>query len=135
MEILEYKKPFGQTTFLVVMCSLMLLVYWIYYQIDPNLLLTPKPILAAPFIPFALLAMTIGVKKITYDGQQLRIQYGFGYRRKYSIQEIEKITFEDRAEYSGAVLIFYLKNGTKFSRGITGSKAKSFAQELQAHFT
>lgn len=135
MEVIEYKKPFGQTSFLVVMCLGLLVCFYSYYSFDRDYLFTPRPILASLFIPFAVAAVTIGVKKITFDGKQLRIQYGFGYRRIYPIEEIEKITFEDRPEYSGVVVLFYLKNGEKFSRGLTGGNAKPFAEKLKAHFT
>lgn len=135
MEMLEYKKPFGHIIFIVAVPLALLVCFYLYYQLDPNYLLRPKAILASLLIPFAVAAFTIGPKKIIFDGNQLRIQYAFGYRRVYPIQEIEKITFEDRAEYSGVVLIFYLKNGKKFSRGITGSDVKPFAQKLSDYFT
>lgn len=135
METIEYKKPFGQTVFLVTMCTAMLFLFWFYYNFDREYLFTPRPILASLFLPLALIALTIGVKKITFDGASLRIVYGFGYSRTYPIQDIEKISFRDNEPGKPVAILVYLKNGEKFSRGLTGQNAHDFAQKMKPYFT
>lgn len=135
METIQYTKPVRDNLFLVAMVLVICLAFWFYFKFNPIRLISIDAFGAAGFILFALVALTVGIRKITYDGNTLVLRYSFWYTRKYQAREIEKIAFLDRAEYSGVVLLVILKNGEKFSRGIIGSSAKPFAEKLCAYFT
>jgi hypothetical protein len=135
MPTIQYVKPVRDNLFLVGLVAAISLLFWFYFKFNPLRLLSIDAFGAAGLILFALVALTIGIRKITYDGNTLVLRYSFWYTRKYQAREIEKITFLDRAEYSGVVLLIIFKNGEKFSRGITGSNAKPFAEKLCAYFT
>lgn len=116
------------------MSALVLITFWLYSILNPIRLLSIDAIGAGLFVVLCGLTFFIGVRKIKYDGKSVTFIYGFGYRRKFFVSEIQKIEFQDR-EQNTVVLLVYFKNGEKFSRGITGIKAKPFAEKLSALFT
>lgn len=134
--MLEYKKPYSHRLFIVAMPEAILFVFWVYSLINPAQLYTVKALGALGLIPFALGALIMGPTKITFDGKTLRISYQLWKTRTHAREEITKIT-QHRTLGDGATvtLCFYLKNGEKFSRGITGKQVYEFADALCAQFT
>lgn len=133
METIEYKKPYWHNIFLSGMVIIIILLFWLYSNINPARLLTTKSLGAALFVIIAIIVFLTGIRKITYDGNVLSLRYGLWYTRKYLVKDIEKIEAQTRAQY--VAILVYLKNGKKFSRGLTTSqKSKDFAQKLATHF-
>lgn len=132
MEKITYKKPILDSVFLILMVGLILTLFWFYGYFNPTRLLAVDAIGAGLFVVVSVLVLVTGVRTIEYDGATLTIVYGFGYTRKYSVQEIEKIELQTRPHY--LVILVYLKNGQKFSRGIGGKKAVEFGHKLKARY-
>lgn len=116
------------------MPSAVVVVFWFYTIFNPARLYTIQAFGAILFIPFVLGALIIGPTKITFDGKELRIFYLLWKTRTYACTDITKIT-QHRTLNGAVTLCFYLKNGEKFSRGITGKQVYEFADALCAQFT
>lgn len=86
------------------------------------------------FAMLCALGWFITIRRITFDGQELKIRYGFWYSRKLHISEIKNITYEPRPVYHGAILLVYPKNQPPFSRALTAAGAENFAKQLSAYF-
>jgi len=129
MKMITYKRPISDLIFLLVMpITIFFILLWKRIFI-PHILWYPGAICAMAMLLGSVLVLFIGVSKITYDGKSLIITYGFGYKRVIATQEITTIKFQKKTKH-GAILLVYLKNGEKFSRGLTGKNAESFAKEL-----
>lgn len=134
MEILEYKKSYWHTLFLLGMVTTIIGLFWFYSAANPAKLISIKALGAGGFVIIALIVFLTGIRKITYDGTILVLRYGFWYTRRYQAKDIAKIEAQTRAQY--VAILVYLKNGEKFSRGLTTSKeSMEFAQKLASYFT
>ena len=133
MATIEYKKPYWHNIFLTGMVVIIILLFWLYSNINPARLLSIDALGAALFIIIAIIAFSTAIRKITYDGNVLSIRYSFWYTRRYQAKDIEKIEFQKRAQY--VAILVYLKNGEKFSRGLATSKqSQEFAKQLATFF-
>lgn len=131
MKMITYKRPTSDLIFLILMpIGIFYILRWKRIFI-PNILWYPGAICAMVILFGCVLVLFIGISKMTYDGKRLVITYGFGYTREIAAQDITRVGFKKSTKH-GATLLVYLKNGEKFSRGLTGKNAEPFVKELSA---
>lgn len=131
MKMITYKRPTSDLVFLLLMPIVIFFILKWKRIFIPNILWYPGAICAMAMLLGSVLVLFIGVSKMTYDGKSLVITYGFRYTREIAAQDITRVGYKKSMKH-GATLLVYLKNGEKFSRGLTGKNAEPFVKELSA---